>query len=325
MSRGEFDLIQRFFAARPGARSDVALGIGDDCALLQVPPGQQLAVSMDTLVSGVHFFPAVDPRALGHKALAVNLSDLAAMGARPAWATLSLTLPEADDAWLHGFSEGFLSLAQVHGVQLVGGDTCHGPLSITVQVHGLVEAGRALLRSGAGAGDAIYVSGDLGAAALALEWLQKEPDAELQPPLRQRLERPLPRVVEALAVADCCSSAIDLSDGLLQDLGHVCQASGVGADLQLAQLPMHPLVAAQVSHRQQWHLPLAGGDDYELCVTVPHRKEDAFLSAVRGLSTLFTCIGRISDMPGIRCHLPDGSLVQTLPGGYDHFRHDSIA
>ena len=227
---GEFDLIARYFT-RPVRHA--ALGVGDDCALLAPRPGMQLAISSDMLVEGRHFFADVDPEALGHKALAVNLSDLAACGARPLAFTLALALPRVDEAWLAGFSKGLLALADAHGCELVGGDTTQGPLNICITVFGEVPAGQALLRSGARAGDDIYVSGTLGDARLALEALLGHihlPD-ELLAQARQRLERPTPRVALGLALRGIASSAMDASDGLLGDLGHILRASGVGADI----------------------------------------------------------------------------------------------
>ncbi|MES9961666.1 MAG: thiamine-phosphate kinase, partial [Sedimenticola sp.] len=200
MAISEFELIRRFFSHQGEPRGDVVVGVGDDCALLQPPPGEQLAVSIDTLVEGVHFLQGTDPFLLGHKALAVNLSDLAAMGARPAWVTLALALPDSDPQWLEAFSKGFSSLARAHGVQLIGGDTTRGPLTVTVQVHGFVEPDRALLRNAAEAGDLVYVTGTLGDAALALKMLQGETPANDQLPfLRRRLEAPEPRIEEGLA------------------------------------------------------------------------------------------------------------------------------
>jgi len=301
----------------------VRLGIGDDCALLKVAEGDLLAISMDTLVSGVHFFADVDPEALGHKALAVNLSDLAAMGAVPAWATLSLTLPQYDPQWLEFFSRGFRNLADRFGVQLVGGDTCRGPLSITVQVHGLVGSQAALRRDAARVGDLIYVTGELGSAALVVEWLRGQaalpPEKEV---LRGRLERPEPRVAEALALAPFCNAAIDLSDGLISDLGHICKASGAGARIELSRLPMHSLVRRQVAESGDWWAPLAGGDDYELCLTVPMSQQVAFEAAAAGLSTPVTPVGEIVGEPGIVCLGEGGEPMSRLPSGYDHFADD---
>ena len=237
----EFDLIRRYFAHSTESREDVPLGIGDDCALLKVPPDRWLAVSSDTLVAGRHFLPGVDPETLGHKALAVNLSDLAAMGAEPAWASLCLTLPEVDEAWVVAFMRGFSVLAARHGVQLVGGDTTRGPLSISVTIHGLADPAHSLRRDAARPGDLVYVSGTLGDAGLALLTQQGlyTRSGSLRF-LRQRLDRPEPRVELGLAAAPLAHAAIDLSDGLGGDLAHVCMASGAGAMLYLCLLYTSP-------------------------------------------------------------------------------------
>ena len=267
----EFDLIRTHFAALGAARTDVELGVGDDCALLAVPAGQRLAVSIDTLVCGTHFLPDCDPEALGYKSLAVGLSDLAAMGAEPAWATLALTLPpelvaEHPD-WIAAFARGLGALAQHHGVRLVGGDTTRGPLSVTLQVHGLVPEGAAIRRAGARPGDLIYVSGTLGDAGLALRQILA--GAPVEPGLRERLDRPTPRVALGMALRGIATAMIDVSDGLAADLGHILDASGVGAELRLQSLPLSPSVAAVVAADGDWSLPLASGDDYELCFCIP--------------------------------------------------------
>ena len=319
----EFDLIARYFCRGPVQRGDVVLGVGDDCALLEVPAGRQLAVSIDTLVEGTHFTRDADPRALGHKALAVNLSDLAAMGAEPAWATLALTLPDADEAWLAAFAGGFLALAERHGVQLVGGDTTRGPRSITVQVHGFVEPGRALRRDGARAGDLVYVTGTLGDAGLAL-LAQQGLFVGLGSVagLRERLDRPSPRLAEGRALVGLASAAIDVSDGLAADLGHVCQASSVGATLYLDRLPCSAAVQAYVTETGDWSVPLAAGDDYELCVTVPADRQAAVEALAGQLPAGLHWIGTIERVPGVRLVLPDGALLDHAPAGYDHFARD---
>jgi len=253
----EFGLIRHHFARLGAQRGDVTLGVGDDCALLRPRPGHEVAVSIDTLVAGIHFLPEVDPQALGHKCLAVGLSDLAAMGAEPAWATLALTLPAEDPDWLRAFAAGFGALAQDYGVALVGGDTTHGPLSITVQVHGLVPAGQAIRRGGARPGDLIGVSGSLGDAALALQGLLSgQPPASLPPFLRERLERPSPRVALGLALRGLATAMIDLSDGLVADLGHILEESGPpGGRLNPSEEPLEvpsfdpPIDPAPVANR----------------------------------------------------------------------------
>jgi thiamine-monophosphate kinase len=321
MAVTEFELISRFFSRLGAKREDVILGVGDDCALLRVPAGMELAVSVDTLVEGVHFAPHTDPESLGHKALAVNLSDLAAMGAVPAWATLALTLPDSDSVWLEAFSRGFSALAKRYRVQLIGGDTTRGPLNITVQVHGLLAPGSALRRDGARPGDLIGVTGALGDAGLALRPLQDSYHlADACNELQRRLEWPAPRVEAGQALVGIARSAIDISDGLLADLGHVAEASGVGARLQLARLPLSPGVARYVKETGDWSLPLAAGDDYELCFSVaPERRSEAEARVLRAGCEL-TWIGVIDEEPGVRCFTADGDLLNPLARGYEHFR-----
>lgn len=322
---GEFDLIRRFFQ-RPVRRA--VLGVGDDCALLAPAPGMQLAISSDMLVQGRHFFADVDPRLLGHKALAVNLSDLAASGARPLAFTLALSLPKADEAWISEFSQGLLALADAHECELIGGDTTGGPLNICITVFGEVPAGQALLRSGARAGDEIWVSGQLGDARLALEALLGR--ITLQPELlaqaRQRLEAPSPRVALGLALRGLASSALDVSDGLLGDLGHILELSGVGATVDsrltipLIAASANPLWAAsQFGLDLQQQCTLAGGDDYELCFTAPAQRRAEVLAAGLASGTAVSCIGRIDAEPGLRLLGADGQAMQPLWHSFDHF------
>ncbi|MET0106780.1 MAG: thiamine-phosphate kinase [Sedimenticola sp.] len=323
MAISEFELIRRFFSHQGEPRADVVVGVGDDCALLQPPPGEQLAVSIDTLVEGVHFLQGTDPLLLGHKALAVNLSDLAAMGARPAWVTLALALPDSDPQWLEAFSKGFSSLAQAHGVQLIGGDTTRGPLTVTVQVHGFVEPDKALLRNAAEAGDLVYVTGTLGDAALALRMLQGEtPTNDQFPFLRRRLEAPEPRIEEGRAAIGLARGGIDISDGLLSDLGHICRGSELGARLYLEKIPLSEAVKEYVRESGDWKVPLASGDDYELCLTVPESYKAAFEENMSNIGSHYACIGVMEQEASIRCQFDDGSLLQPLPGGYEHFSHE---
>lgn len=317
MSLSEFDLIARFCADCGTPRPDVLLGVGDDAALLRVPPDRALAVTQDTLVAGVHFFPEVDPEALGHKALAVNLSDLAAMGAEPAWVTLSLTLPSGEADWLDRFSQGFCGLARAHGVRLVGGDTTGGPvLMISVTAHGWVPVDQALRRRGARPGDQVWVTGTLGDAGLALEALRAGEAPPAGP--RERLERPQPRVAEGLALRGLASAAIDVSDGLAADLSHILVASGVGATLEVARLPCSPSVAAQARQTGDWSVPLSAGDDYELCFTLPPDREEALERALAGLAPV-TRVGIIDPRPGLRLLGPGGALLGLARAGYEHF------
>jgi thiamine-monophosphate kinase len=313
----EFELIQRHLTGLGAMRDDVLLDVGDDCALLEVPPDRELALSIDTLVAGVHFLAEADPAGIGHKALAVGLSDLAAVGAEPAWATLALTLPSPDETWLAAFASGLAALARQEDVRLVGGDLTRGPLTISVQVHGLVPKGHALRRSGAQAGDLVCVSGALGDAGLALRHLQRgEPLGDY---LRQRLERPTPRVALGEVLRGVASAAIDLSDGLASDLGHILNASGCGARVELDRLPLADQVAGEVAAQGDWTLPLTAGDDYELCFTLPraHIGELRVLAAAAGCP--LTQIGEIETRPGLRWMAADGHQWHTDQHGFDHF------
>lgn len=322
---GEFDLIARYFT-RPVRHA--TLGVGDDCALLAPRPGMQLAISSDMLVEGRHFFADVAPEALGHKALAVNLSDLAACGAKPLAFTLALALPRVDEAWLAGFSKGLLALADAHGCELVGGDTTQGPLNICITVFGEVPAGQALLRSGARAGDDIYVSGTLGDARLALEALLGHihlPD-ELLAQARQRLERPTPRVALGLALRGIASSAMDVSDGLLGDFGHILKASGVGAcirtdeTIKLIAAGAYPSSArGQFDAKILQQCTLAGGDDYELLFTAPPQHRAAVAEAAAQSQTPVTRIGQVEAAPGLRLLDAQGMPVENRFASFDHF------
>lgn len=313
----EFALIDRIRARLPHPRADVLLGIGDDAALLRVPAGTALAVATDTLNAGVHFAHDAAPAAIGWKALAVNLSDLAAMGATPAWCTLSLSLPQADAAWLDGFLDGFLALAREHDVALVGGDTTRGPLSICVTVHGLVDPARALRRDGARVGDEVWVTGTLGDAALALAQLQAGGAAD--PLLLARLERPTPRVASGHGLRGIAHACIDLSDGLLQDLGHVCRASGVAAEIALDALPASRTLLSLSTAETRIGWQATGGDDYELCFTAPVRARDAIAALSTSSGVPATRIGRIVGGTGVRALHADGSEYLPPRGGYSHF------
>lgn len=316
----EFDLIRRYFArAAPGT----LLGIGDDAALLQVNTGNVLAVSTDMLVSGTHFFPDAEPFLLGHKTLAVNLSDMAAMGAIPRWATLAIALPDADEVWLEKFSAGFFALAQQFGVELVGGDTTRGPLNLSVTIIGEVPQGGALLRSGAQVGDEVWVSGTLGDAALALAHLQQRivlSDAEISA-CAQALHQPQPRVALGLALRGVANSMIDISDGLLADLGHILDASGVGAQIEFLALPLSPIIRKHVGVTEiAKQCVLSGGDDYELCFTVPVKRHAEIMNIGARLELPLTCIGKVVAGHGCIVHDETGNPLNLESGGYDHFR-----
>ena len=326
----EFDLIERI-RVRAMAREGVLLGIGDDAAVLHVPAGHELVVTADTLNAGVHFPLDAAPADIGWKALAVNLSDLASMGARPAWCTLSLSLPADDPAWLDGFLDGFFELADAHAVALVGGDTTRGPLSIAVTAMGWVEAGAALRRDGARPGDDVWVTGTLGDAAAALVLGGYVPiplDGVAMPvveagnaaALRARLARPAPRVAVGRALAGLAHACVDVSDGLLADLGHICRRSGVGAEIELARLPASPaLRAAYADDELRAALQAAGGDDYELCFSASTAAREAVARALEQAGTTGTRIGRITDGDGVRALAADGSPWRPFRGGYVHF------
>ena len=311
----EFDLIERI-RRRVATRDDVLLGIGDDAALLQPPAGMQLVVAMDTLNSGVHFPPDTAPADIGWKALAVNLSDLAAMGALPAWCTLSLSLPEANGEFVDGFLDGFLALASQHDLALVGGDTTRGPLSICVAVHGFIEPGQALRRDGARAGDDLWVSGTLGDAAAALSYWQS--GGAIDPTLRMRLDRPTPRVSLGHVLRGIATSCIDVSDGLLADLGHVCKASGVGALVDVDALPASPTLRSGFDAEARRLLQATGGDDYELCFTAPATSREAVIEAASTHAPVAR-IGRIVAGRGVSAVDAQGVAWQPSVAGFRHF------
>ena len=322
MPASEFSLIDSYFAAHGLRRPDVALGIGDDCAVLIPPTDQHLVVTMDTLVADVHFFAATDPEGLGHKALAVNLSDLAAMGSMPAWATLALTLPKADEDWLERFCRGLFALADRYGVQLVGGDTTHGPvITITIQAHGLVPPGSALRRVGAKPGDGIYVTGTPGDAGLALAaaYGKAAVAPEYRAYIQQRLERPEPRLAEGAALRGVASAAIDISDGLAQDLGHILERSRAGARLDVDRLPLSLALIASLDRDAAIVTALASGDDYELCFTVPPERIARLERAATTWECRCTRIGIITAEPGLQLVRADGSAFHLERLGYDHF------
>lgn len=312
----EFDLVQRYFT-RPAPHA--ILGVGDDAALLRVTEGMELAVSTDMLVSGTHFFPDSDPFLLGHKTLAVNLSDLAAMGAVPRWATLALSLPDADAEWLRRFSEGFFALADEYGVELIGGDTTRGPLNLCVTIMGEVPRGKALRRSGAQVGDDIWVSGILGAAALGLAHLQgkiKLPeDARFS--CLAALQQPQPRIALGLALRDFASSAIDISDGLLADLKHILELSNVGAEIAFAAIPAPTL--RNIDEAVLRRSILSGGDDYELCFTAPAISHGEIEAVAAKLQLPLARIGGIVEGRQCMVRAVDGSEITIKESGYDHF------
>lgn len=322
MACGEFSLIARYFDRVRSARLDVETGIGDDCALLNIPEKQTLAISTDTLVCGRHFLPDIDPADLAYKALAVNVSDLAAMGADPAWLTLALTLPEVDESWLAAFSDALFEQLNYYDMQLIGGDTTGGPLSMTLAIHGYVPVGRALKRSGARPGDWIYVTGTPGDSAAGLAVLQKRlavNDADDKAYFLQRHLRPTPRILQGQALRDRASAAIDLSDGLISDLGHVLKASGVGARVDLDVFPLSEAMHRHVEPDQALRWALSGGEDYELCFTVPELNRGTLDVALANLGARFTCIGQILPESEGMQFVQNGTPVALDLKGYDHF------
>lgn len=322
MPVGEFELIERFFATGFGERDDVILGIGDDAALVRVPADRELVVATDTLVAGVHFPQNLPPEHLGYRVLAVNLSDLAAMGAEPAWCTLAITLPEAQERWLEQFSRGLRELARRHRVALIGGDTTRGPLTLTLQILGLVPTGCALRRDGARVGDSVFVSGTTGDAVAGLELMQgsrSESHAELDRYLRGRFLAPTPRVELGQALRGLASAAIDISDGLHADLGKLLTASGVGARLELESLPLSDPLLASRGLQAARELALAGGDDYELCFTAGADRRASVLATAARCACPVREIGVVESEAGLRC-FERGQPVAITVRGYDHFR-----
>ncbi len=314
----EFDLISRHFT-RPAANA--VLGVGDDCALVDVTNGMDLTVSTDTMVSGTHFFPDVDPEHLGHKALAVNLSDIAAMGAMPYWAMLALTVPNVDHAWLAAFAKGFFDLAAEYNVSLIGGDTTRGPLTLTVTIMGEVPAGAALRRSGAKPGNDVWVSGTVGDAALAVahrhgKVVLSEDDYH---EAVMRLYEPTPRVALGQALRGMATAAIDISDGLLADLGHICRLSGAGATVDLASIPVSAIGAKHLGNDAGRTAIVAGGDDYELCFTAPANSRESIADLTDVLGVPLTRIGQIKRGKGVSLLGADGKAVKIDGRGYDHF------
>ncbi len=314
----EFSLIQKYFTrATPSA----VLGVGDDAALVRVSAGMELAISTDMLVSGTHFFPDADPFKLGRKALAVNISDMAAMGAQPRWATLAIALPAEDEAWLERFSAGFFALADEYQVELIGGDTTHGPLNLSVTILGEVPPGKALRRDGAQADDEIWVSGTLGDAALALAHMQGrlKLDEACFTAIAPALHSPLPRVGLGIALRDIAHSAIDISDGFLADMGHILERSGMAAEIRFDKLPVSTYLRQYVAQDLGKQCVLAGGDVYELCFTASAENHAQIENLSAWLDLPLSCIGNIVAGSGCKVLAADGSVMTIKETGYDHF------
>ena len=316
----EFELIKHFFTKQAVKRKDVVLGIGDDCAVLSPIENQNIVVTTDTLVAGVHFPFETSPRAIGHKAVAVNLSDIAAMGAKPSWLSLAITLPTIDEAWLIEFCEGVFELCEFYNVELIGGDTTQGPLSITITAQGLTPEGSYLSRSGAKSGDWLYVTGELGDAALALQQITGKVDIEAQfiDIIKNKLDYPKPRVLAGQTLREYASSAIDLSDGLIADLGHICQASNVGANIVLDALPLSTIMRDSLLSDDAITLALSGGDDYELLFTVSEDNKVGMETAMSHAGTKVTCIGQLNASQTISTTLNNKPIPITT-AGFEHF------
>jgi thiamine-monophosphate kinase len=317
----EFDIITRYFTAQTKHRPDVLTGIGDDAAIVKPLAGHDLAITTDTLVSGVHFPESTLPYDIGFKSLAVNLSDLAAMGAKPAWVTMALTMPHQDNDFIQAFCNGFFNLANRYSVQLIGGDLTHGPLSITIQALGFTLPQQAVLRSQAKPGDLIYVTGTLGDAGLALKHIQQglAINPEYHNEILQRLQRPEPRITTGECLPTLASAAIDISDGLAADLGHILKASNVGAMINVEQLPLSLALTNTLAAEQAIELALTAGDDYELCFTVSAQKRAELEKQLSALSCRHTCIGEITAKPGLTLRYKNGSKYHGAVLGYQHF------
>ncbi|MBT3812243.1 MAG: thiamine-phosphate kinase [Gammaproteobacteria bacterium] len=309
MALAEFDLIKQFFT-RPAQHKCTRLSVGDDCALLSVPEGYQLAITTDTMVENIHFFPDVSPQQLGYKLLAVNLSDLASMGAEPMAITLALTMPRVDSGWLQAFADGLFTLADKYQLDLIGGDTTSGPLTLSIQAMGLVPVNQALKRSAAKAGDLIYVTGSIGNAGLGLKIKQGYAGQDMQQAL-QRFHCPEPRIKEGLAIRSLAHACIDISDGLAADLGHILSKSGVGATLDYEKIPLPDAVIHYIQQTGDWQMPLVAGDDYELCFTINADNASK-------LNIACTCIGAIEEQQGLRI-MRLGKTSQFNKAGFEHF------
>lgn len=315
----EFEIIERFFR-QSRYSTDVAVGVGDDTAVIETPPGFQLVTTIDALVENTHFFPAAKPEDLGYKSLAISLSDIAAMGAIPRSALLALNLPRADETWLKAFAEGFFSLAQMHQVDLIGGNIARGPLSITVVVNGIVPKGEAVLRSGAQVGDLIYVTGTLGDAGLALDLLEKN-ELTSDPFLHQRFYRPTPRVLAGTALRGFAHAMIDISDGFYADAEKMLMASGVGGQIYAEKLPLSASMQRhmQMQGKNPWHYALNAGEDYELCFTLPKEKQQSLEQISAALDCDIRCVGEVISGNALSILDPQGKLMSVKKKGYEHF------
>jgi len=319
----EFELIKKYFTEQAVNRKDVNLGIGDDCAIVVPSERQNIAITTDTLVAGVHFPHGTSAKAIGHKAIAVNLSDLAAMGAEPSWISLAITLPSIDETWIGEFCAGVFELCEFYNVQLIGGDTTQGPLSITVTAQGLIPVDKQITRNGAKAGDWLYVTGEIGDAALALKHVLGEYDVETQhiDKLQGKLDFPKPRILAGQALREYASAAIDLSDGLVADLGHLCLASNVGANIVLEDLPLSFELVDSLGLEQATQLALIGGDDYELLFTISEDNKVGMETALSNCGVSVSCIGQLNGNDKITTTL-NSKPAEINAQGFEHFTHN---
>ncbi len=321
MASSEFELIKKYFQKLTEDDPSVKCGIGDDAAIIQIPPGMELVLSMDTLLEDTHFPAETDPFDIGHKGLAANLSDMAAMGAEPKWVLLSISLPENDEPWLEKFSSGFLELAKQHSVSLIGGDMSRGPLSITLQIQGLVPTGTALKRDGAQEGELIYVTGTLGDAGVGLDIIQGKLSIsnEHKSFFLRSLNRPEVSVEAGLRLREIANSSIDISDGLIADLGHILDASHVGAEIEVEKMPLSEAMQQCIDKTTAWNYALTSGDDYKLCFTASAEKHDLVLDTFKGINISVACIGKINGETGLQLMTPEGTCFEPLGKSYQHF------
>jgi thiamine-monophosphate kinase len=321
MVLSEFELIEKYFRNLTDEDSSVQCGIGDDAAIIKVPDNMELVLSIDTLLEGTHFPAGTHPSDIAYKALAVNLSDMAAMGAVPKWVLLSISLPEGDEVWLEQFASGFLKLAKQHSVKLIGGDISRGPLSITMQIQGLVPTGKALKRGGAEQGDLIYVSGTLGDAGVGLDIIQQKLVIvnEQKMFFLNSLNRPEISIDAGIHLRDVASSAIDISDGLISDLGHILEASHVGAEIEMEKIPLSEGMQLCIDKIAAWNYALTSGDDYKLCFTASAEKHDLIMNIFEEINIPVSCIGKVAGERGLRCKDPEGNYFEPTGSSYTHF------
>ncbi len=321
MVLSEFELIKKYFQDLTDEDSTVSCGIGDDAAIIQIPQDMEVVLSIDTLLEGTHFLAETIPSDIAYKALAVNLSDMAAMGALPKWVLLSLSLPESDEDWLKEFASGFIALAKQHSINLVGGDMSRGPLSITIQIQGLVPTGTALKRGGARENDLIYVTGSLGDAGVGLDIIQNKLliDNEYRKFFLNNLNRPEINVEAGLGIRGIASSAIDISDGLIADLGHIIEASYIGAEIEMDKIPLSEAMQECIERKTAWDYALTSGDDYKLCFTASATRHEAVVSTFNKINIPVSCIGRVTRGTGLQLKTPEGNFFEPSRKSYEHF------